>query len=280
MHRLLAILIILLPAGSYAQTPTCDKLDGDQKKLAQKILSSQHPYDCCDDTILECLKEKPVCVLVWRLAENVCRRVADKEDQAKITRGLSRRARSMLPGKKAEIDLEGLPMIGDPKSPVILVEYACARCPYCSKITPKLHEAITDGVLKGKVKMYFKIFPIRGHPYSKETGLGFMAAVEMGRFWEFLLLSYQRFDVFCVDKQLEWAQDAGMDPQAFKKLVSDPGIRKRVVASKKEGIVNKVEATPTFFINGRKFYGDMNPDEMLDVLEEEYERVKGIEYRK
>jgi len=186
----------------------------------------------------------------------------------------------MMPGKKAEIDLKDLPVIGDPGAPVTVVEYACARCPYCSKITPKLYEAITKGALKGKVKLYFKIFPIRGHPYSKETGLGFMAALEMGRFWEFLLLSYERFDVFCVDKQLEWAEDAGMDPAAFKKLVSDPGIRKRVVASKKEGIVNKVEATPTFFINGRKFYGDMNPDEMIDVIEEEYDRVKGIEYRK
>ncbi len=280
MHRLLAILIILLPAASYAQTPTCDQLGGDQKKLALEILSSQHPYDCCDDTILNCLKEKPVCALVWRLAENVCRRVLDKEGQDKITRGLSRRARSMLPGKRAGIDLEGLPMIGDKNAPVTLVEYACARCPYCSKITPKLYEAITDGVLKGKVKMYFKIFPIRGHPYSKETGLGFMAAVELGRFWDFLLLSYQRFDVFCVDKQLQWAEEAGMDPQAFKRLVADPGIRERVVTSKKEGIVNKVDATPTFFINGRKFYGDMNPEEMIDVLEEEHDRVKGIEYHK
>jgi protein-disulfide isomerase len=186
----------------------------------------------------------------------------------------------MMEGKQAMIDLKDLPVVGEAGAPVTVVEYACARCPFCAKITPKLHQAITKGSLQGKVRMYFKIFPIRGHPYSKETGLGFMAAAEMGRFWEFLLHSYENFDRFCIKKQLDWAEAAGMDRQAFEKLVADPGVRERVVASKKEGIVNKVEATPTFFINGRKFFGDMSTEEMIDVLEEEYDRIKGIEYRK
>jgi protein-disulfide isomerase len=281
MHKLpLIVILMLLPVSAYAQTPACDDLEGDQKKLAQELLSSQHPYDCCDGTIIECLKEKPVCALAWRLAENICRRIADKQDKDKITRGLSRRARSMLEGKKSKIDLQNLPVVGDATAPVIIVEYACARCPFCAKITPKLHEAITEGVLKGKVRMYFKIFPIRNHEYSKETALGFMAAVEMGRFWEFLLHSYENFDRFCIKKQLAWAEAAGMEKSTFEKLVADPGVRDRVVASKKEGIVNKVDATPTFFINGRKFFGDMSIEEMIDVIEEEYDRIKGIEYRK
>jgi hypothetical protein len=53
-------ILILLPAAAYAQTPACDKLEGEQRKLAQELLSAQHPYDCCDGTIIECLKEKPV----------------------------------------------------------------------------------------------------------------------------------------------------------------------------------------------------------------------------
>ena len=278
MRKLLVSILLLLPAASYAQTPNCDKLEGKQKELAQQLLSSQHPYDCCDGTIAECLKEKQVCALAWRLAENICRRVAAKEDQDKITRALSRRARSMMEGKKSKIDLENFPAVG--QGPVVAVEYACARCPFCAKLTPDLHKAVVEGSLKDKVKLYFKIFPIRNHEFSKETALAFMAAAEMGKFWEFLLHSYEHFDRFCIKKQAAWAEAAGMEKQAFEKLVADPGVRDRVVASKKEGIVNKVDATPTFFINGRKYFGDMNIEEMIDVLEEEYDRQKGIEYRK
>ena len=89
----------------------------------------------------------------------------------------------MMSYSRAKIDLRGLPSAGTPEAPVTIAEYACARCPYCSKITPRLYEAIVDGRLKGKAKMYFKTFPIRGHAFSKETGLGSVAALEAGRFW-------------------------------------------------------------------------------------------------
>ncbi len=279
LATILSFTLYFFPAQ--AQTPGCDKLEGPQKALAAELLSSLHPYACCDGTIAECLAERPVCSLAFRLAEDVCRRVADKQDKATITRGISRRARSMLPsGKPSAIDLSGLPIHGLQKAPVTLVEYACARCPYCTKITPELFDAISSGPLQGKSKLYLKVFPIRSHDYSKETGMGFMAAIEMGKFWEFMLLSYERFDRFCIHKQADWAKEAGMDPDAFQRLVTDPHLREKLVASKKEGLVNKVQATPTFFINGRKYTGDLTIEEMIDVLEEEYDRITNVEYRK
>jgi len=277
----ITVIISLFSAPSRAQTPTCDELDTEQKQLAQKILSSQYAYACCDRTLAECLEQDPVCSLVYRLAENICWRVGEGQDEKKITRALSRRARSMMAGgKKAEIDLEGLPLVGDPKAPVEIVCYACARCPYCSKVVPRLHHEVTEGTLVSKAKMYFKTFPIRNHPYSKESGLAFMAAQEMGKFWDFLLHAYARFDAFCVKKQPGWAEEIGLDVATFEKLMAEPSTREKLITYKKEGIVNKVEATPTFFINGRKFHGSPTIHEMIDVIAEEYERVKGIEYRK
>jgi protein-disulfide isomerase len=269
------LLLLAMTRLAAAQTPTCDKLSKEQKAVAVALLSSEHLYDCCDDTVSACLKKKPVCALAYRLAENICRQVAEGQDKQKISRSLSRRARSMMPQKKAEIDLTGVPMAGEAGAPITLVEYACARCPYCSKITPTLYDAITKGKLKGKVKLYFKPFPIRGHEYSKETGLGFVAATKLGKFWEFLLYSYEHFDDFCVLKQSDWAEHVGMDRTAFDAAVADPVTRTLLVDSKKEGIVNKVDATPTFFLNGRKYVGDINLKELVDVLEEEYDRVKG-----
>ncbi len=274
------LLTLLFAHGAQAQTPICDKLSGKQKTLAKEILGSQHPYDCCDDIIANCLEQKPICALAHRLAENVCRRVSEKQDKATIIRGLSRRARSMMPGNKAKIELKGVPVVGGKQAPVTVVEYACARCPYCSKITPKLYDAVAKGPLKGKVKLYFKPFPIRGHEFSKETGLGFIAANKLGCFWDFLIYTYKHFDSFCIHKQSDWAEAVGMDRAEFEQAISDPNTRELLVDSKKEGIVNKVDATPTFFINGRKYVGDINYKELVDVLEEEHENVQGIQHRR
>jgi Thioredoxin len=273
------LLVLLLSDWAQAQTPTCDKLFGTPKTLALEIMKSQHPYDCCDDTIYNCLNQKPRCSLAYRLAENICSRVLKEQNKEKIVRGLSRRARSMMPGNEAKIDLVGLPVAGIEKAPVTLVEYACARCPYCAKITPKIYDVIVNGRLKGKVRMYFKSFPIRSHEFSKETGLGFITATRLGKFWEFLLYTYEHFDNFCIKKQSDWAESAGMERGEFEQTNLDPVTRKLLVDSKKEGIVNKVDATPTFFINGRKYVGDINYSELVDTLEEEYEKVSGKRHR-
>jgi protein-disulfide isomerase len=280
MNRTYALVLFLLlqaylvPAAR-AHNPACDRLPAEQKKLAGQILQSEHPYDCCDDTIAKCLKRKPACSLAVRLAANICRRVARGEPREKIARALDRRARTALrAGKPASIKLDGVPMAGDPDAPVAVVEYACARCPYCSRITPKLYRAVTEGPLEGKVRLYLKLFPIRGHPFSKEAGLAFLAAAKLNRFWQYALYSYQHFDQYSLLKQAQWAEKEGMDARAFERIVNDPATREALIASKKEGIVNKVNATPTFFIDGKKYSGEVQVDEIIDYLEEVYERIK------
>ena len=276
----LCLSICISAAGAASgQTPTCDKLSKEQRAIARELLDSSYPYDCCDETISACLKKKPVCALAYRLAENICRRVADKQDKQEIKRGLSKRARSMMSQKKVAIDLASTPAAGDPAAPVTAVVYACARCPYCSKLIPKLYESVENGALKKKVKLYFKPFPIRSHEYSKESGLAYVAAAKQGKFWEYMLLSYQHFDEFCVLKQADWAELVGMDRAAFESAMADPVTRTILVNSKKEGIVNKVDATPTVFIDGRRFVGDMSAEELTDVLEEAYDKAKGITFR-
>ena len=271
----------LLASSASAQTPACNELSAEKRRLAQQILAAEHPYDCCDDTIARCLKQKPTCSLAYRLAQNICRRVAAGQDRQRISRSLARRARTAMQDKgKVSIDLKGVPVAGDASAPITLVEYACSRCPYCSRITPELYRAVVEGPLKGKVRFYFKLFPIRGHRYGKEGGLAFLAAAELGRFWDYLTYFYQRFDEYCPKLQAQWAEKAGMNRAAFEMIANDPSTREALVRSKKEGIVNKVDSTPTFFINGKKYQGEVNSNELIDVLEEQYERIKGITHRK
>jgi protein-disulfide isomerase len=271
--------LLLLAGSADAQTPSCDKLESSQKKTVEAILNGQRLYACCDDTLVACLAKKPTCALAVRLAENICRRIAGGQNRKQVENVLSRRAQSMPPtASKVEIDLKSVPAAGDPNAPVVLVEYACPRCPYCARSTPVIYDAVVNGPLKGKVKLYFKTFPLNSHKHAKESGLAFIAAAKLGHFWDYALYFFERFDQFWVAIQPDWAKAVGMDRKAFGLTMADPATRESLVASKKEGIVNKVDATPTFFINGRKYLGDLRKDELIDVLQEEYERIKGIQY--
>lgn len=273
-ETLLALVLLLVAGPAPAQTPACEALAGPKRELARKLLESEHPYDCCDDTLARCLAARPACRLAARLADDVCRRVAAGQDEARIRRALSRRARSMVGGgAPAEIDLANASLVGSEGAPVTVVVYACARCPYCSRLVPALHAELS-GRLKGLARLGFRTFPIRGHAGSTEAGLAFAAAARMGRFWDYALAAYARFDG-APPGESGWAREAGLDPAAFAALLEDPATREALVESKKEGIVNGVEETPTLLLNGRRWVGDLTLPEVVDAVEEEAERVRG-----
>ena len=264
MHRstgcLAAVLFFFVfSAGEgVAMEDKCAALNDGQTQLAAKIMSETWCYNCCDETIDKCLKKEKVCKLALRLSNEICSRVKRGQDKEDIKDALARRAKSMMPSaKKHVIDTAALDTwAGEKGAKVELVAYLCARCPFCAKIIPKLHKVVTAGSLKGKARIHVRIFPIKSHKWGVEGGLGMAAAAKLGKFWPYLLKLYGSFDDFSVDKLAPWVKEAGMDESAFKAIMQKEETRMFVVESKKEGLKNSVEGTPTFFIDGRKYHGD------------------------
>ena len=283
MRRLLllaALCALLLPgplrADDPGSLPECAALDADGLARAAGLMATSYLYDCCDDTIASCLAAAEPCPLARRLASEVCRRVDGGEDDAAIGRALRLRARSMLPvGAPASIELDRVPVIGDPAAPVVVVEYACLRCPFCARLTPGLVREVTTGRLAGKARFYFKGFPIKGHEGAIEGGLAALAAHEQGLFWQFLGLAYDRYDSFAVEALPCWAEEVGAEPGAWQAAVDHPATREALVAAKREGMSNGVDATPAFFISGRLYHGQLSTEQLVDVILEEHERLSG-----
>jgi protein-disulfide isomerase len=280
-RRLLFLLLpgsalVLLARTTGAQTPACDALVGDKRALAQSILQSQHPYACCDATISECLGRRPRCVVVRRLAQDICRRADAGQDRAAIERAIIKRAESMSRNAPpVPIDLSNTTPAGEPDAKVNVVAYVCGRCPMCSRLVPSVHKQVSEGPLKGKARLFIKMFPIRTHAYSTEAAMGVLASQQLGKFWPFVLHLYSHIDDFSVDKLPDYAVTSGMDRTAFIDLSSDAALRARLVDSKKEGIRNKVESTPTLFLNGYRYTADLGALGVQDAIEEEFDRVTG-----
>ena len=287
MHRLrhlipllAAFVLFLAPryvdwAAEPSEVGCCQQLDADEFVRAVGIMQGQYLYDCCDDTVAVCLAEQAQsCPLAGRLAGDICRRVGAGESDEQIDQALRLRARSMVPGgPKATITLDGRPAVGDPQAPVSVVVYACITCPFCSVLIPELQREIESGTLQGKAKLSFAPFPIKGHDGSVEGALALLAVQAQGRFWDYLDLAYDRFDSLDVDKLEPWAIELGLDMESYHSVFADPATRQALVDSKREGLAVGVSATPTFYINGRRYQGDLSLVQLLDVLGEEHERL-------
>jgi len=279
MVRLAALLLGLFLSGSASaatldDVAPCRGVTGEDRARVEQLAASQYLYDCCDDTVAACLAAPEPCPLAGRLAGEICRQVESGRSDEEIRRALDLRARSMMPGgPKATFDLEGVPVMGSPDAPVELVMFACVRCPFCARMSLELEEQMNGGPLEGKVRWYYKLFPLKGHPGSVEAGLAALAAQDQGKFWPFVHLAYERFGTFSVDKLAPWAQELGLDMDAYQRTMDDPMTRERLVASKREGIHYGVRATPTLFIDGRPYVAELRTGPVVDALLEEYERL-------
>lgn len=277
ISAVIALTASVWPARATAAWPEkCSSLKPDDQTKAKTIMAGIYPHDCCDDTLWNCLQLPKPSRLVLLLASGICFRVANGEADKDIRREMEKRAASMMSsGAAAAIDASEVSWAGNPDAPVQIIVYTCARCPFCSKSVPEIYDAVVNGNLKDKARLGIRIFPVKSHPGSKEGGFAFEAARYLGSFWPYVLMAYKRFDGFSSSALLDWAVEVGLPREEFALKADAADTRDRVVASKKEGLKNQVEATPTYFINGRLYRADLKTWALSCAIMEEYEHVTG-----
>ncbi len=275
LMRTLIVLALTVVTTSVAAKPAdCVDLCDNAQEVVDAIFSSQHPYDGCDRTYARCLEQDQPHPLVIRLANYICRRAAGGKTEEEVTRSLERRALTMMrPGTTHEIDLEANPPKGNPDAKVTLVAYLCATCPFCSRILPQLIEEVTEGRLKDKAVLHVRVFPLRGHPVSNEAALAITAAGRLGKYWEYFLRLYEDYDRLREDRLAGWAEEVGLDRARFEEEYESGETRQALVEARKEGRRNDITATPTFFLNGRRYQADMDLETIVDIVKEEMEAL-------
>ncbi len=272
---ILAAVLAAVPAAVAAGVPECDALKGRAASDAAAVLATEFMYDCCDDTVSRCLEGRPECrPLAVRLARHVCVRAAAGVDRRALSRSLEKRAMSVT-GPKAAVPAVFKPgaVAGSPTAATVIVVYACARCPFCSKLLPPLYREVTTGRLAGRALLVIRPFPIKSHPNSGEANQALAAAILEGRGWEFLLEAYRRFDSFSVTGIPDVASAAGLDRAVFEKAFAAPDSRAALVDAKKEGLRLGVESTPTIYIDGRLYQAELDAETLVDVVLELQERT-------
>jgi predicted DsbA family dithiol-disulfide isomerase len=164
------------------------------------------------------------------------------------------------------IDIKDAPVRGDPGAPVTIVEFSDFQCPHCKHAQPILERLLEEFP---QVKLYFKNYPItRAHPYAQGAAQAAVAAGKQGKFWQF------HDKLFRGDQEKEspsdlerYARELKLDINKWKK--DSEAASDKVARDRTDGEKVEVDSTPTFFINGRKYRGPLNYDEMKDWIEEE-----------
>lgn len=139
---------------------------------------------------------------------------------------------------------------GNKDANVYLVEFSDFQCPACKAYQPTI-KTIVDKY-KDKLVFGYRHFPLDQHPFAQKAALAAEAAGVQGKFWEMHDLLFENQEKFSDSIFAELANQLNLDKEKFATASNDTKLKEKIFADQTYGQKAGVDATPTFFLSGKK----------------------------
>jgi protein-disulfide isomerase len=170
----------------------------------------------------------------------------------------------MQPGPLPDMQL------GKDDAPVTIVEYASMTCPHCAHFDittlPELKKKYIDA---GKARLILREFP-----FDPRAEAGFMLArCSKDKYFAMVDVLFHQQDNWARANDaktalLQLSKLAGFTQESFEACLTDQKLLDQIRAVKNRGEKDfGVDATPTFFINGKKYPGAFSIEEMSAIID-------------
>jgi protein-disulfide isomerase len=197
-----------------------------------------------------------------------------QEEQKMMEDEMKKREAEFASPKTPELP-EGRAFVGPKDAPITIVEYSDFQCPYCKRGHQTVKEVMA--AYDGKVKVYFKNFPIdRIHPHAMAAARWFEAVAlqDFDKAFKFKALVFENQDKLNVrdDKDAEkvlegFAKSAGADVAKAKAALKGEEVQKRIDADRKEAEAFGFSGTPGYLINGVSLKGAYPIEDFKAIIE-------------
>lgn len=158
--------------------------------------------------------------------------------------------------------------LGNPQAPVQIVEYSDFQCPAC-----RLYNGVAETIVNtfgNSVGFAYRFFPLKQiHPQATLAAQAAQAAGLQGKFWEMARLLFENQAEWEQSNQAllffaSYAEKIGLDMNQFRKDIDSAQVKNVVESAYIDALVAKIEATPTFYINGQKINNLKGPDDLIN----------------
>ena len=176
----------------------------------------------------------------------------------------------LLSAPRVEVAYDPARLRGNPKAPVMIVEFSDYQCPYCHQVEPTVKEVLTK--YGDKVSLSYRDFPLTAiHSQAMIAAEASRCAEEQGKFWEY---HDQLFTASKLEKDslIEYARNLKLDDKQFESCLTSEKYKADIDKDAQEGKKAGVTGTPGFFINGVALSGSQGQDAFARVIDDELAR--------
>jgi protein-disulfide isomerase len=161
---------------------------------------------------------------------------------------------------------------GNPEAKIIIVEYSDFQCPACAfyyGIVRKLMEEKGD-----EMAFVYRHFPLAQiHKNSERAAFAAEAAGRQGKFWEMHNALFDNQSSWENSGEVEqdflkYAQEIGLNIDQFEADLKSQDVKDKVDRDYRSGLTSRVNATPTFFVNGTKIENPRSYESFKKIIED------------
>jgi protein-disulfide isomerase len=154
---------------------------------------------------------------------------------------------------------------GPADAPIKLLEYGDYECPFCAEahaLVKEIQRRLGDDLL-----FAFRNFPLANiHPHAEHAAEAAEAAGDQGNFWGMHDLLFENQAALEDEDLAAYADKLGLDAKRLLGEVTSSVYAARIREDFKAGVRGGVNGTPTFFINGERYDGPLDAENLLSAL--------------
>jgi protein-disulfide isomerase len=176
-----------------------------------------------------------------------------------------------------KVELGSLPILGEAKAKVEIVEFGDYQCPFCGKLFQQVEPMIREQYLKnGLAKMTWRDFAFLG-PESFWAAEAARCANDQGQFWQYHDLLFNRQSgenqgAFSKDNLKKFAGELGLSQPEFDFCLDGDKYTQAVKDDTDAGRVLGVAGTPHTFVNGTAINGAQPFEVFKNLIDQALER--------
>ena len=152
---------------------------------------------------------------------------------------------------------------GTPSNAISLIEYSDFQCPACASYYPLVAQLTSE--LSDKLYFAYRHFPLPQHSNATFSAEAAEAAGLQGKFFDMhdtLFRNQSDWAPLSSNQAKEsftkYAKELGLNMDQFQQDFKSDAVKNVVQKNYKSGLAARVDATPTFFLNGKKLSAPQN----------------------
>jgi protein-disulfide isomerase len=243
------------------------KLDEFERKVFYRVINREPSACGKGHSLIYSLKHDSACRASFYAVRYAAHLVDSGFTDSEIGEKLEKRFRTP---RVPHIDVSAAPSKGATSGRVSIVEFVDYECPHCKHAQTLMRQLVDE--YPNDLKVYFKHYPLSSHTNARLAAEGAVAAHKQGKFWPFNEKIWAISENLTPAGMEKAAKDGGLDVKRWRLDLEADDVKARVEQDKSEGNDLGINATPSIYINGRKYNDPLDIASLRDWIDEELGR--------